>query len=190
MLLVCGALAAVHLSVHLLTVPLLTLLAPLSPPLYGLAAGLHSVTPFIARRLTQVRGSAIVTSGMAALFVAATNPSGIIVVVPLLIAGAVIDLVLWPAPRRGARAPREVRYVGAGITAGVLLFAVSLSVFSPEHLTPTLITLTLICRVVGEIGAAVLSRLIVSALRRAGVGRSSADPLHDAARTSRVTRST
>jgi hypothetical protein len=166
---VCATLAAVHLLAHLATVPLLTLLAPLSPPLYGLVAALHSVMPFLARRLTGVPGTALLTAGIAAVFVAATNVAGAIVAVPLLLAGAIIDLVVWRSDADSRRG--EIRYYAAAIVAGAALFAVSLSVFSPEHLTPVLLAATLATRIVGELLAAALSRALAVALIRAGVGR-------------------
>ena len=171
-LLVCAALAAVHVLLHLATVGVLTVLAPLSPPLYGLAAGLHSILPFLARRLTATPGTATITAGVASVFISATSPSGAILIVPLLLAGATIDLVVWRADRHGSTRSSEARYLIAAVVAGTVLFAVSLSVFSPEHLTPLLIVGTLICRILGELAAAIISLIIARALRRAGVGRS------------------
>ncbi|MFS0853395.1 hypothetical protein [Microbacterium sp. 179-I 3D4 NHS] len=172
-LLICAALAAVHLLAHLATVPLLTLLAPLSPPLYGLVAGVHSILPFLARRLTGVPGTALVTASIASVFVAATNAAGAIVVVPLVLAGALIDLVVWRADGSSRRV--ELRYAAAAVVSGAALFAISLSVFSPEHLTPLLVIGTLAGRIAGELVAAGLSRLLAAALARAGVGRSLRD---------------
>lgn len=166
-LLVCGALGAVHLLLHLATVPLLTALAPLSPPLYGLLAGVHSVMPFLARRLTGVPGTAVLTSAIAALFVIMSNGSGLIGGIPVVLAGAVIDLVVWRSNGRRA----EKRYLLAAAVVGTVLFALSLSVFSPAHLTPLLIAGTWVGRVVGEIAAMLLAKAAASALRRAGVGR-------------------
>lgn len=168
-LLVCGALAAVHLLLHLATVPLLTSLAPFSPPLYAIVAGVHSIVPFLARRLTGVSGSAVLTSAIAALFIVVTNGSGLIGAIPVVLAGAVIDLVLWRTAGTGRRV--EIRYLLAALAAGSVLFVVSLSVFSPEHLTPVLIGATWAGRVVGEIAAALLAAAAASALMRAGVGR-------------------
>jgi hypothetical protein len=169
-LLTCAALAAVHVLLHLATVGILTVLAPLSPPLYGLAAGLHSIMPFLARRLTAVPGTAIITAGVASAFISATSPSGAILVIPLLLAGASIDLVVWRSDRDGSTRRSEARFLLAAVTAGLALFAISLFVFSPEHLTPLLVTGTLACRILGELGAAIVSQVIARALRRAGVG--------------------
>lgn len=169
-LLICAALAAVHALLHLATVPLLTALAPLSPPLYGLLAGVHSLVPFLARRVTATLGTATITAGIASVFVSATSPSGLLVAIPLMIAGVTIDAVVGRSDRAGPSRRSEIRYMLAAVVAGTLLFAVSLSVFSPEHLTPLLITSTLATRLVGELTAATVSMLLARALRRAGIG--------------------
>lgn len=166
MLLTCAALAVVHVLLHLGTLPLLTALAPLAPPAYALVAGIHSVMPFLARRITGTPGSAIVTSAIAGLIVIATSPSGVIAAIPVLLAGCVIDLMLW---RTGPSGARERRYLAAAVVTGVALFSVSLAVFSPAHLTPVLIAGTLIGRVAGEMIAVLVSRLLALALARAGV---------------------
>lgn len=166
MLLTCAALAVVHVLLHLSTLPLLTALAAVAPPAYALIAGVHSLMPFLARRITGAPGAAIVTSGIAALLVSATSPSGIIAAIPVLLAGCVIDLTLWRTGRSGAA---EVRYLAAGTVTAVTLFAVSLAVFSQAHLTPVIIIGALIGRVCGEVIAVVLSRLLAGALARAGV---------------------
>lgn len=168
-LLICGALAAVHLLLHFATLPALTALAPVSPPIYALIAGVHSLMPFLARRLTGAPGSAVLTSAIAALFVVVTNGAGLIAAVPVVLAGAVIDLVVWRSTGSGRRS--QMRYLLAAVAAGAALFAVSLAVFSPEHLTPVLLFATLAARVLGEVIAALLSGLLASALTRAGVGR-------------------
>ena len=167
-LLTCAALAVAHLLLHLCTVPVLTTLAPLAPPAYALVAGVHSFMPFLARRVTGVAGSALVTSGIAALLVIPSSSSGFIAAIPVLLAGVAIDLTLW---RSAGGAEREARYLAAGaVTAGVL-WAVSLVVFSPEHLTPVIVIGTLVGRLGGELLAVISSRVVASALQRAGIGR-------------------
>jgi hypothetical protein len=170
-LLVCGALASIHVLVHLATVAMLTVLAPTSPPLYGLVACVHGVMPFLARRLTRAPGSATITAGIAGVMVAASSPSGIILLVPLLLTGVVIDAVVWRVDHGGIDGRRvEVRFYVAGIVLGAVLFAVSLSVFSPEHLTPVLVLGTMAARIAGEVIAVAVTGVLARALRRAGVG--------------------
>jgi hypothetical protein len=170
-LLVCAAFAAVHLLLHLATGTFLAVLAPTSPPLYALGAGVHGVLPFVARRYTGAVGSATITAGIAGLLIAATSPSGVIILVPFLLTGTVIDLVVWKVDH-GDRGPRSVqaRYLLAAVILGAALFGVSLAVFSPEHLTVPIVLGTLLGRIVGEVVAAVLSGMIARALQRAGVG--------------------
>ncbi|WP_162893240.1 hypothetical protein [Microbacterium halotolerans] len=134
-------------------------------------ASVHGAMPFLARRLTRTPGTATVTAAVAGVMVAVSSPSGIILLVPLLLTGAVIDAVVWRADREtviGARV--EIRYYLAGITLGILLFTVSLSVFSLEHLTPVLVLGTLAARVAGEVIGVALTGVWARGLRRAGVG--------------------
>lgn len=183
-LLLCGAFAAVHMLLHLATVPALTLLAPFSPPLYGLVAGIHSVMPFLARRFTATPGTATITAGIAGVFVAIVSPLGFLVLVPLLVAGIVIDAVVSRVDRSGRVSPRvTVRYLLAAVLAGAALFAVSLSVFSPEHLTPFLLIATLGARVTGELFAVTLAGALVRALDRTGVRRPGSSVSGSARRT-------
>lgn len=168
-LLVCATLAALHAIVQLTTLPVTGALAAAAPPAYALVASLHSLMPFLARRLTGVRGSATLTSGIAGVFVAAGSSIGVIALIPLLLTGAVIDTVVWNSDAEGRRS--EPRYLMAAVVAGIVLWAVSLVVFSPDHLTPTIIGGVLLGRIVGELVIVTLSRALASALGRAGVGR-------------------
>lgn len=168
MLLICAALAVAHVFVHLATVPVLTALAPFSPPAYALVAGIHSITPYLARRLTGVSGSALTTSALAAMIIVPTTSSGVITAVPVLLAGLLIDLVLWRArPGRGY----ERRSFVAAVVVGTALFAVSVAVFAPEHRVPIVLLATLAGRIGGEVIAVLLARILSDGLRSAGVGR-------------------
>lgn len=172
-LLICGTLASVHALLHFATVAWLTLLAPASPPLYALVASVHGLTPFLARRITRAPGSATITAGIAGVIVSATSPSGLILLVPLLATGLTIDLVVGRSDTYSSFARRsERRFVLAAALLGVILFALSLIVFSPEHVTPALLVGTFISRILGEVVVAVASGYIARALYRAGVGRS------------------
>jgi hypothetical protein len=168
-LLTCAALAGVHAVIHLVTLPLLSVLAPTAPPVYAVVASLHSLMPFLARRLTRVAGTAVITSGIAAVFVAVTSSLGVIALVPLVLTGVVIDAVVGNSDTDRLR--HEARFVVAGVAAGVALWAVSLTVFSPDHLTAAMVAVTLAARVAGELAVVALSRAIAAALARAGVGR-------------------
>ncbi|KZE89426.1 hypothetical protein [Microbacterium sp. TNHR37B] len=171
-LLICAALAGIHAVLHLLTLPLLSVLAPAAPPAYALVASLHSLMPFLARRVTRVPGTALITSAIAAVFVAATSSLGLIALIPLVLTGVVIDAVIWTSDTDGVR--RETRFVVAGVSAGIALWAVSLTVFSPDHLTAAMLVATLAARVAGELAVVALSRAVAAALARAGVGRARA----------------
>jgi len=170
-LLVCGALGSLHVLLHLATLPLLTALAPFSPPLYGLIAGVHGVMPFLARRLTRTPGTATITAAIAGVIVAVTSPAGLMLIVPLLITGVAIDVVTWRVDRYAPDGRRvDIRFVLAAALIGCVLFLLSLTVFSPEHLTPLVLGCTLTMRVAGEILAATIATVVTRALRRGGIG--------------------
>lgn len=165
-LLTCAALAAVQVLAFALLSPLMAALAPASPPLYALAAGIHSVMPFLARLLTATPGTATLTGLFTGLLATAFTPIGPLVIAPMVVAGLAFDLVLpW---RRGPQPPLW-RMALAAATAGAALFLVSLPVFSAEHLTVPVLAATLLGRVAGEVGAAACAVALRLALGRRGV---------------------
>lgn len=174
-LLTCAALAAVAVLVTLPLVPFLGLLAAASPPAYALLAGIHAVAPLVARRYTGVAGATILTSLLVGLVLAAFSPLGIVALVPLLAFALTVDGMLWLLARTGRRMLRpEARLLIAAAVSGLVLFAVSLPVFSPEHLAPGILVLTLACRVLAQTLAAVVALAIVRMLNRAGIRSRSA----------------
>lgn len=112
-LLICGALAAVHLMLHLSTVGLLTVLAPISPPLYALVASVHGAMPFLARRLTRTPGTATVTAAAAGVSPAHLTPVLILGTLMARVAGEVTAAAVT-----GVLA-RALRGAGVGGRAGI-----------------------------------------------------------------------
>jgi hypothetical protein len=176
-LMMCAAFAAAGVVVY---VPLSApggSIAALAPPLYAIIAGAQSVMPFTARRFTGVTGTATITGLIGALIAAVFSPVGPILVLLWTLTGALFDLtlLLWerrsPERARPAGLHDEARFLVAAVAAAAALFAVSLPVFSPQHLTPTWLGLTLAGRLIGELGAVVLAGLIVRALVRVGIRR-------------------
>lgn len=170
-LLVCGSFAAVQVVIFLLVVPVTTAAAVAAPPLYALLAGVHSLMPFLARLVTRVRGTALITATITGAIVVAVAPIGPLVIVPMAVAGGLFDAVLWREPLNG-RSPRAAWTILAAMTAAVGLFLVSLPVFSPEHLTASVLILTLTGRLAGEICAALVALVIARRLALTGVTRS------------------
>lgn len=154
-----------HTVVFLALLPFLAALAPVAPPLYALLASVNTAVPLLARLLTRAPGTATVTAGITALVVVSFSPIGLLSSVPLLAAGIVFDLVAGRGPVSGRRLA-----LGA-VAVAVVLFALSLAVFSPEHLTPGMLAATLAGRLVGEALVVSLVRAVHRLLRRAGVGR-------------------
>jgi hypothetical protein len=164
-LLISGAFAAIQSVLFALVVPVTAVLAPSAPPLYALVAAIYSLLPFLARVVTGLPGTATITAGLAGLLSSAVSPIGVLSAVPMLVAGAVFDAVLLRA-----RSPLPWwRLVLGAAAAGIALFFVSLPVFSAEHLTPVLLTATLLSRVIGEVAVALLARAVAGLLVRAGV---------------------
>lgn len=164
-LLVSAALAAVQAGVFLALLPVLGTVAPLAPPIYAILASANTAFPLLARVLTRAPGTATITAGITALLVVSFSPIGLLSAAPLLTVGIVFDLVA----RRGSVTTRRL-VLGAAAVA-VALFAISLAVFSPDHLTPWMLGATLAGRLLGEGAVAVLVSATARLLQRAGVGR-------------------
>jgi len=164
-LLICAALAVIQLSTYVLLTPVTTALAAAAPPAYALIAGAHTVLPLTARLVTHRAGTATLTAAFTGIIAAALTPVGWLILVPALAAGAAFDLVMPWRARRGS----GWRVATAAIAAGVLLFLVSLPVFSSEHLTGGVLTATLVGRVVGELIAVAIASRLAWLLARAGV---------------------
>lgn len=169
-LLICAALAAVQVGVFVVLSPVLVTLPALSPPLYAVVAGAHSVMIFLAPRVTGARGSGTITALIAGLIIAALNPIGMLVVTLLLIPGVLVDLAVL-APGRATSRAMEARYLAAALVAAAALFAVSLPAFSAEHLTPWILIGAAGGRVAGETVAYACSRALAAGLARAGIRR-------------------
>lgn len=163
-LLICAALAAVQALVSLAVSPVTPAIAAAAPPVYALVAAVHSIMPFLARMLTRAPWTATITAGVAGVLVWPFSAIGPLVVVALLAGAAAFDLALL-----GAGVPRRQRLVLAAVLAGVALFLISLPVFSPDHLTPIVLTATLAGRIAGELIALLAAGILASALGRAGM---------------------
>lgn len=173
-LLVSAAFAALQTLVFFAVVPLTTMLAASAPPAYALAAGIHSLMPFLARLVTGVPGTATITAAITGLLTAAVSPIGPLAAVPMVTAAVVFDAAMpW---RTGRGRSSRWRVVVAASAAGTALFAVSLPVFSSEHLVAPILVATLVCRIVGEAAAAAVALALTAMLSRAGVVRSVTSP--------------
>jgi len=163
-LLVSAAFGAVQALIFVMVVPVTSVLAVSSPPAYALVAAVHTAMPLLARVVTRTPGMATFAAFVTGLLTAAISPIGPLALVPLLCAAVTLDLVL--PLRRGVRAGAP-RILIAGAAAGVVLFAVALPVFSPEHLVAPVLIATLAARIAGELAVAAgvvgIRRLLVRA---------------------------
>jgi len=166
-LLVTAAFAALGAVLLILVAPVTSLLAALFPPAYALVAGVHSVLPFLARRLIGIPWVTTVAFALVGVVSIGFTPLGVLIVIPLVLTGVVFDLTLLLLARRGAPRPRH--YYAAAAVTGVALFLVSLPVMSPGDLGPVVLALTLCGRLLGQLGAAVLSAAVARGVERAGI---------------------
>lgn len=166
-LLVTAAFGALGALVLILVAPFTSALAALFPPAYALAAGVHSILPFLARRLLGFRWAATLVGVFVGLLSIGFTPLGVLIVVPLALSGLGFDVTLRLLGRR--RPARETHYLCAGVASAVVLFLVSLPVMSPDDLAPWIVSLTLLGRIAGQLGAVLLSGLIAPRVLRAGI---------------------
>lgn len=162
-----GAIGAVLLA---LVAPMTSALAAAAPPAYAFVAGLHSLLPFLARRLLGFDWAATAVGAFAGILSVGSTPLGILIVAPLVVSGAAFDgVALLLRRRRGVTG--EPGYAVAALASAIALFLISLPVMSPEHLGPVVMTLTLAGRVGGQLGAWAVSAGVARRVRRAGILR-------------------
>jgi len=169
-LLVLASLGALTALVLLALIPVGGPLAAFSPPLYALVVAVNSVLPFLARRMLGFPFAATFVSFFAGLLTGAFSSIGFLVLVPLVAGSLTFDLVVSLLNRiRRDRRPGEWRWAVAAAASGVVLFLVSLPVFSPGDLIPSILVVTLVARVAGQLAASLLSRVLAARLARAGI---------------------
>lgn len=161
-----GAIGAVLLA---LVAPMTSLLAAAAPPAYALVAGVHSLLPFLARRLLGFDWAATAVGAFVGLLSIGFTPLGILIVVPLVVSGAAFDATALLTRRRGAAG--EGSFALAALASAVALFLISLPVMSPEHLGPVVMALTLGGRIAGQLGAWAVSAAVARRVVRAGILR-------------------
>ncbi|MEJ1089226.1 hypothetical protein WDU99_12965 [Microbacterium sp. Mu-80] len=162
-----AAFAAVQVFPILALAPLMPQVAAWSPPAYAALAGAQTLFIFAARRMVGLRWSATVAAAMVAVLVGPFSAVGWLIAVPLMIAGAAFDGMMWMLER--SRLPVVLLHVLIGGVVGSALFVVSLPVMSAEHLQPGLLLATWLSRVVTSVCGSWLSARLVAALHRAGV---------------------
>jgi hypothetical protein len=162
-----AAFAAIQAVIIIALAPFTRHIAAWFPPAYALVAFAQTLLIFTARRFTGIRWGATLAAGVTALVCGPFTAIGWLLAVPLLAAGALFDLVMRVAERRGWMPWRDSLVVGGVV--GTALFLVSLPVMSPEHLGPVLVALTLVARIVATWAGAFLSARLVRRLERVGV---------------------
>ncbi|MEO7015799.1 MAG: hypothetical protein ABI130_01260 [Leifsonia sp.] len=169
-LLLCQAFGALGALLLIVVAPFTSLVAVFSPPLYGLAAGMHSILPFFARRVLGFPFAATAVSASVGFLGGAFTPIGLLIMIPLTLSGFSYDLTLLVANRVVPVAPTSRwRYPLAAAASAVALFLVSLPVMSPEHLTLPVQSATLGARLAGQLAASFLAGLLARRVGRAGI---------------------
>lgn len=166
-LLIIAAFAALGALLLILIAPITGLLAALFPPAYAVTAGIHSILPLLARRLVGFPWSTTIAFALVGILAIGFTPLGALIVIPLVVTGAGFDVTLLLLARRGE--PRLWHFLAGALVTAVLLFLVSLPVFSPRDLTPWILLLTLAGRVVGQLTAAAVAWAIGQRVLAAGI---------------------
>ena len=169
-LMIAAAFGAIGAVLLVVVAPVTTSLAATFPPSYAAVAGIHSVLPYLARRLLVLPFAATLVGGLVGVLSFASTALGPLILFSLLAATLPFDLVL-NAGRRFAPALRARHYAVAAVASAVVLFLVSLPVFSAERLTVWMAVAVLAGRLIGQCGAVWLSALIAGAVHRAGIRR-------------------
>jgi len=162
-----AAFSAVQAVVIIGLAPLTPHIAAWFPPAYALVAFVQTLFIFTARRFTGIRWGATLAAGLTGVICGPFTAIGWLLAVPLLAAGALFDLVMAAADRRGWS--ERIGSIVCGVAVGSALFVVSLPVMSVEHLGPVVLALTYAARVVASWLGATLSARLVRRLERVGV---------------------
>lgn len=194
-LLVCAAFGALGTVLMLGVSPLTSAIAAWFPPAYAVVAGIHSVLPFLARRLLGVPFAATLVAGIEGVLSSAFTPLGVLIIVPLVLSAGVFDAVLALSSRRGRAngtandgtaivgtandgAARDgtatdgtAAYLAAAAFSALALFAVSLPVIDPARLTLWMIVGTLLGRLIGQLLALGAATAIAGRVFAAGIMR-------------------
>lgn len=169
-LLVLASLGALTSFVLLAVTPVTGPLAGFSPPLFALVVAVFSVFPFLATRMLGFRFAATGVSFFAGVVTGAFSPIGFLVLVPLVAGSLAYDLTAALLTRM--RRPRPAGgwpWAVAATASGVVLFLVSLPVFSADDLVLPILLGTLAGRVVGQVAASALAGVLARRLARAGI---------------------
>ena len=170
-LLIIAAFGALGALLLVLVAPVTSVLAAVFAPAYAAVAGLHSVLPFLARRLVGFPWTTTIASALVGILAVGFPPLGVLIVVPLVVTGVGFDLTLLLLARRGPlRLGHQV--VGALVTAG-LLTLVSVPVLSPRDASAPFLVLFLVGRVVGQLAAVAIAVAIGDRVLRSGIVRPS-----------------
>ena len=168
-LLVCAVLAALGAILLLSLSPLTSALALISPPVYALVASVHFAGPFLAARWTRAPGAAALTALLAGLLAMPFTPLGMVLIPALVIPSLVFDLTLIAT--RFSKNPRVASWYLAASLAAVTIFAISFTVIDPRVITPLLVVLVLLARLLSVLLWAWVAVILERALARAGVRR-------------------
>jgi hypothetical protein len=144
--------------------------AAFSPTLYAVMAGAYSFFPFLVRRALGFRWAATSVGAVAGVLSAAVSPIGLLIVVPFVGAGAAYDAVVWAISRlrRNGRDAEWV-FIAAAVVSAVVLFLVSLPVFTPANRGMLLFLVPVLGgRLVGQLAASFAAGLATRTLARFG----------------------
>lgn len=163
-LLQLAAFAAANVLIVLALTPANTAIALLNPLVYAATGSLSALVPMTARVWSGLPGSAVLCAAIAGLICTPFSALGFLVLFALVLPALVFDLVLWRVRR-----PPMRQLVSAAAAAGILIWAISLPIIDPTFLSPTIIVLLVVIRVLSYIGLALVARVLSRRLISAGV---------------------
>jgi hypothetical protein len=169
MLLQCAAFGALTAVLIVALSPLTHTVALASPVLYSLVGSVSSLGPLIAVRWVRAPGALVLTALVASLLALPFTALGFLIVVALGLPALAGELVLL-ASRFFSR-PREGSWYLAAAAIAAVLFAISLAVIDPAVMSPWVVALTFVGRMLSVLVLAVVAVRVERALAAAGIRR-------------------
>ncbi|UAJ80111.1 hypothetical protein IT072_03410 [Leifsonia sp. ZF2019] len=167
-MLISAVVGAINSLLMLSLFPVVTTLALVAPPLYALVAAAFSILPYTMRRLWGAPFSATLVAFISGLLSSAFSSIGFLAMIPIALGAVIFDLVAPRATHPGAPGA-EWRWLVASFASGASLFAISLTVFSADHMTPVVVIATAVARLGGQAAAILVAGSLARSLRRAGI---------------------
>lgn len=165
-LMLVAALGAVDAVLTSALAPVTTSLAFASPAVYALVAGIHQVLPILAALLLRWWPAIPLTALVTALLAFPINPLGPLLFPALGLPALAIGLTIRLG---GCRWASPWLWAVASASGAAVIYLISLPVIDPAVLTPTMLVLILVARLLSAFAATTLAHVLARSLGRAGI---------------------